>query len=148
VDREPWWEPAHLAWFAAERRGAGRAWVERVSRARWLEGRDICDPATVRELADDLGLDPDEMAGAVDDPQVRGQGVRALLDIQRDGVFGVPYFVHGSEPFWGLDRFAEFAASFPDTAPAPPGPSVPADEELAAVGAGRTTDMSHAGGCG
>ncbi|MFJ6794766.1 2-hydroxychromene-2-carboxylate isomerase [Streptomyces sp. NPDC091268] len=164
VDKDPWWEPAHLAWFVAERHGKGVEWVERVSRARWQEGRDICSPATVRDLAEEIGLDPEEAAGAVTDPEVRAQGVKALQDVQRDGVFGVPYFVNGSEPYWGLDRLADFAASFPqEAAQAPadlPGPTTPAapaapaaparafeERELALVG-GRTTDMSHAGGCG
>ncbi|MFI8104313.1 2-hydroxychromene-2-carboxylate isomerase [Streptomyces sp. NPDC086023] len=151
VDRDPWWEPAHLGWFAAERQGLGRAWVDRVSRARWLEGADICDPGVVRGLAAELGLDADEVAGAVDDPGIREQGVKALLDVQRDGVFGVPYFVNGTEPYWGIDRLAAFAASFPEPPPAVPGREPerqPAAPEPALAGAGRTTDMSHAGGCG
>jgi hypothetical protein len=75
---------------------------------------------------------------------VREQGVRALLDVHRDGVFGVPYFINGSEPYWGLDRVTDFAASFaPATVPA-----AAAAEPPAVPAAGRTTDMSHAGGCG
>ncbi|MFD0265986.1 2-hydroxychromene-2-carboxylate isomerase [Streptomyces sp. NPDC127106] len=162
TDRSPWWEPAHLTWFLAADAGLGRQWVARAGRARWLEGRDICDPATVAELAAEIGLDAGVAAAAADRPGLRERGVRALLDVHRDGVFGVPYFIHGSEPYWGLDRVAEFAASFADgglpTAPAGqsagqpaesgPAESGPAESGLAVVGAGRTTDMSHAGGCG
>lgn len=141
VDADPWWEPAHLTWFVAERQGLGKAWVERAGRARWLEGRNICDPATVRELAVETGLDGDEVAAATDDPEVRALGAKALVNVARDGVFGVPYFINGSEPFWGLDRVADFVASFPDE------PSAPTDAELALV-AGPASDLSHAGGCG
>ncbi|MGX9919511.1 DsbA family protein [Streptomyces sp. NPDC002248] len=143
VDAGPWWEPAHLAWFLARDAGLGRAWIERASEARWLEGRDICDPAVVRELAAEVGLDAEAVAGVPEDPELRERGVKALLDVVRDGVFGVPYFVNGSQPFWGLDRVEEFAASFgPAAAPAPPAPaSVPAAEP-------RSFDLSHAGGCG
>ncbi|MCZ0987162.1 DsbA family protein [Streptomyces diastatochromogenes] len=84
VDAEPWWEPAHLTWFVAERHGLGQAWVERAGRARWLEGRDLCDPATVAELAAELGFE----AADTDDPELRAQGAKALLDVVRDGVFG------------------------------------------------------------
>ncbi|MFJ3877346.1 2-hydroxychromene-2-carboxylate isomerase [Streptomyces sp. NPDC090077] len=146
TDRSPWWEPAHLTWFLAADAGLGREWVARAGRARWLEGRDICDPATVVELAAETGLDADAVAAATEDAALRARGAAALLDVHRDGVFGVPYFVHGSEPYWGLDRVREFAASFADEAPAPA--ARPEEKELAAVGAGRTTDMSHAGGCG
>ncbi|MFJ5733402.1 2-hydroxychromene-2-carboxylate isomerase [Streptomyces paradoxus] len=148
VDADPWWEPAHLTWFLAERRGLGQAWVERAGRARWLEGRDLCDPATVRDLAVSIGLDAEEAGAATDDPEIRAQGVKALVDVARDGVFGVPYFIHGSEPFWGLDRVADFAASFPGHAPAPAAENPqPAEPGIALVG-GPASDLSHAGGCG
>ncbi|MDK0524964.1 DsbA family protein [Streptomyces sp. ML-6] len=146
VDRKPWWEPAHLTWFLAQREGLGRAWAARAGRARWLEGRDICDPDVVRELAEEIGLDGEEVAQAPHHPLVREQGVQALLDVHRDGVFGVPYFINGSEPYWGLDRVTDFAASL--TTPAPTGTGTGAEGEPPATAAGRTTDMSHAGGCG
>jgi 2-hydroxychromene-2-carboxylate isomerase len=142
VDRDPWWEPSHLTWFIAEREGLGREWVDRAGRARWLEGRDICDPAVVRELAEEIGLDGVEVAQAADHPLLREQGVKALRDVHRDGVFGVPYFINGSEPYWGLDRVAAFAASVPQAVP------VATEAELRSVAAGRTSDLSHAGGCG
>ncbi|UQX03484.1 DsbA family protein [Streptomyces sp. RerS4] len=146
ADRAPWWEPAHLTWFLAVDAGLGREWVARAGRARWLEGRDICDPDTVLELAVEIGLDADAVKGATDNAELRERATAALLNVQRDGVFGVPYFINGSEPYWGLDRVAEFAASFRDAEPVES--AAPAEAELAVVGAGRTTDMSHAGGCG
>lgn len=147
TDRSPWWEPAHLTWFLAVDAGLGREWVARAGRARWLEGRDICDPATVVELAAGIGLDADAVAAAGDSPELRERAAAALMDLHRDGVFGVPYFINGSEPYWGLDRVPAFVASFGDAAAAVPA-AAPAEKELAVVGAGRTTDMSHAGGCG
>ncbi|QIQ04380.1 2-hydroxychromene-2-carboxylate isomerase [Streptomyces liangshanensis] len=143
LDRDVWWEPAHLAWFVAERAGLGRVWVERAQRARWLEGRDICDPAVVRELAEEIGLDGEEVAGATDDTLIREQAAQALVDVVRDGVFGVPYFINGSEPYWGLDRVSAFVASLP-AAPEP----VAREPEPAALVPGRATDIGHAGGCG
>ncbi len=140
VDDSPWWEVPHLAWFVAERHGLGRAWIERLSRARWQEGRDICDPATVGELAEELGIDAEAARGAVDDPDVRERGVRALLDIEDDGVFGVPFFTRGRDAYWGLDRLPAFLAALP--VPAPDGAA-----ELVAAGLG-AVDAGHAGGCG
>ncbi|WP_419995131.1 2-hydroxychromene-2-carboxylate isomerase [Streptomyces boninensis] len=142
VDREPWWEPAHLTWFLAERAGLGVEWVDRAGQARWIEGRDICDPDVVAELAAEVGLDVDEVRAAPDDPGVRAEATRALLDIHRDGVFGVPYFVSGRKPFWGLDRVPAFAAELAG------GKSPVAAEPKAAVFAGATSDLAHAGGCG
>ncbi|AVT36087.1 2-hydroxychromene-2-carboxylate isomerase [Plantactinospora sp. BB1] len=158
VDREPVWEIPHLGYLVAARHGAGPAYLERAYRARWEEGRNICDRSTVAEIAAELGLDPAEVSGAADDPEVRRQGVGALLDIYRDGVFGVPFFVHGFDRFWGVDRLAAFAASVAaKRRPAKPRPAeppqVPGNGEGAApepvlVGTPGRTDEGHAGGCG
>ncbi|HEX5741026.1 MAG TPA: DsbA family protein, partial [Pilimelia sp.] len=43
VDRDPVWEVPHLAYLVAQREGEGREFIRRVYRARWEEGRDICD---------------------------------------------------------------------------------------------------------
>ncbi|MEU5993614.1 DsbA family protein [Spirillospora sp. NPDC047418] len=150
VDREPWWEVPHLAHLVARRRGRGAEFVAAAYRARWEEGRDICDPATVARIGDGLGLDPAELTGAVDDPDVRAEGARALLEIYEDGVFGVPFFVNGFEKFWGVDRLAAFAASVAASAAAPvAGPvAAPIAAPCAASVRPAAFDDGHAGGCG
>lgn len=144
IDRAPRWEVAHVAFLRARSYGAGRAFVDAVYRARWEEGRNISDPATVGEIAGSLGLDPAEHATAVDDPTLRGETLDALLALDRDGVFGVPFFVAGRERFWGLDRLPAFVAEVRGSVPplAPPAP----DELAAAITPGG--DAGHAGGCG
>ena len=143
VDRQPCWEVAHLAYLVARRTGHGPAFVARVYQARWQEGRDISDPATIAAIAGELGLPPAELAGAADHPLVRAEGLQALLAIDRDGVFGVPFFVLGFEKFWGVDRLALFAAAVREQASGSAGgPQEPAPEAEPAA------DLGHAGGCG
>ncbi|WP_329391697.1 2-hydroxychromene-2-carboxylate isomerase (plasmid) [Streptomyces sp. NBC_01351] len=145
VDREPVWEVPHLAYLVAARQGRGHAFIDAVYRARFGRGQNICDPATIEDIAFEIGLDPRELAGASEDPEVRAEGIRALLDVCRDGVFGVPFFVHGFSRFWGIDRLDEFIAHLRDQQV--PAASVP--EPLAAIGLGdRATEDAHAGGCG
>ncbi|MFF7793100.1 DsbA family protein [Streptomyces sp. NPDC007991] len=144
VDRDPHWEVPHLAWFAAARHGVDAAFTDAVFRARWLEGRDICDPAVVADIARDVGADPDEAAGAFDSDTYRAAGVEALLSISRDGVFGVPFFVAGAEKFWGLDRLAPFLAALDGSGTGPAATEAPP----APVGPGEHADPGHAGGCG
>lgn len=133
VDREPCWEVPHLGYLAAGHRGLAGEFMAACYRARWQEGRDICRPSTIAEIAAALGLPPAETAAAADDPALRVEGVEALLAVHRDGVFGVPFLIHGHARFWGIDRVADFVAEVRDTPPA---------------GAVAAFDDGHAGGCG
>ncbi|MGW0330947.1 DsbA family protein [Streptomyces sp. NPDC003011] len=110
VDRAPHWEISHLAYLAAEEQGQGQRFVELAYRARWNEGRDLSERATVAAIARTLGLDP-SLADAVDDPVLRTKGVACLIAAYHDDAFGVPFFVHGREPFWGAERVGAFVAA-------------------------------------
>jgi 2-hydroxychromene-2-carboxylate isomerase len=140
VDRDPWWEVPHLAYLVARRHGCGPRFIARAYRARWEEGRDICDARTVAELAGDLGLDAAELTGAVTDPAIREEGVRALLRIYHDGVFGVPFFVNRFDKYWGVDRLPAFARAVRDGARRA--------SPVAATVSAASVDDGHAGGCG
>lgn len=133
VDKDPCWEVSHLAYLVAEAEGRGRDYIDLVYRARWEQGRDICDRATIAAIATELDLDPDRLAGACDDAAVRERGLAALLTSDRDGVFGVPFFIDGYDRYWGVDRLPGFVASV----------RARYDQTLAPA-----ADAGHAGGCG
>src|SRR5262245_8957546 len=141
VDRAPRWEVSHLPYFVAARHGRAWEFVDAVFRARWLSGADISDPATIRVVAGEVGLDADQVVGAVDDPAVRAQAVDALLAIERDGVFGVPFFAAGYDKYWGLDRLDAFVARLAAPASAA---ARPAPEPFG----GPAGELDHPGGCG
>ncbi|GAA3452201.1 2-hydroxychromene-2-carboxylate isomerase [Dactylosporangium matsuzakiense] len=145
IDRAPVWEVPHLAYLVALRHGCGPGYIAAAYRARWEQGRDICDRETVADIARELGFDPGAAAGAGDDPELRLQGAAILEQICTDGVFGVPFFVHARSRFWGLDRLDEFAAHLRERAA--PAPAMPVSVG-AAVGLGVGSDDGHAGGCG
>ncbi|WP_062214279.1 2-hydroxychromene-2-carboxylate isomerase [Streptomyces sp. NBRC 109706] len=147
VDTEPNWEVSHLAWLVAEDAGRGRDYIAAVYRARFERGEDISQRATIAAVADELGLDADALANASDDPELRERGLAALRNVDRDGVFGVPFFIQRFDKFWGLDRLPGFVAAVrakaASTAPTPrPAEEVP---PAVLVPAG---DQGHAGGCG
>jgi 2-hydroxychromene-2-carboxylate isomerase len=158
VDRDPVWEIPHLAYFAAADEGLGAVFIRRAYELRWEEGRNICDRAVMADLAVELGLPAKRLAEAADDEALRRRGLDALVDIDRDGVFGVPFFIHGREKFWGVDRFDAFIRSVtgePAAAYQAPAALIRADPVragrdgdagLAALGTGG--DQGHAGGCG
>jgi 2-hydroxychromene-2-carboxylate isomerase len=144
VDREPVWEIPHLGYLVARREGRGPEYIAAAYRARWEEGRNICDRTVVADIAASLGLAADQVAAASDDPSLRQEGAAILLEICRDGVFGVPFFVHGFSRYWGLDRLAEFAQLL--RADAPPATVLP--EPVPAGALAQSSDHGHAGGCG
>ncbi|WP_307821846.1 2-hydroxychromene-2-carboxylate isomerase [Streptomyces coffeae] len=152
VDMDPVWEVPHLPYFLAVDADLGPAYIERVYRARWEEGRNICDRSTVAEIAEELGLPAGPLADAADDAELRGgRGLAALLALSEDGAFGVPFFTLGYDKYWGVDRLSVFAdavrsrgASGTGSGP-PPGEVPPSGADFAAV---RSGDQGHAGGCG
>lgn len=146
VDHDPVWEVPHLAYLAAADEGCGPQFIERAYTARWAEGRDICAPAAIAEIAAELGLPPGRLAGAAEDDEMRNRGAAALLAIEADGAFGVPFFIHGFRKFWGVDRLNAFVSSVRDGAAAPgSGAAEPPGGEIPLRPGG---DQGHAGGCG
>jgi 2-hydroxychromene-2-carboxylate isomerase len=146
VDLEPWWEVPHLAWLYARRQGRAREFYRAVTEARWERGENICDPGLVKELAESVGLDGGTAASAASDPDLREEGLRALVDLYDDDAFGVPYFRVGRHRFWGLDRLHGFIAEMGGTAPDEPVADLPAAGPPTAAGVPADTDT--AGGCG
>ncbi|MFJ8788291.1 2-hydroxychromene-2-carboxylate isomerase [Streptomyces sp. NPDC102462] len=146
VDREPVWEVPHLGYLAAARHGMGPEYLALAARARWELGQDICDRSVIGGFGARLGLDAQELASASDDPELRAEGVRILLEIQRDGVFGVPFFVDHYDKYWGVDRLRAFVAALTGRSPGLTQPQ--GGPEAALIEPERSVDDGHAGGCG
>lgn len=144
VDTAADWDVSHLAYLLAEDQGRGRDFIDAVYRARWEQGRDISDRATIASIGEELGLDPAALAGAADDPEIRRRGVEALRAVERDGVFGVPFFIHRHDRFWGTDRLPGFVASLRAPVAALAGSRTPTAGFRPEPGG----DTGHAGGCG
>jgi 2-hydroxychromene-2-carboxylate isomerase len=151
VDRSPCWEVPHLGYLVAARYGRGHEFIQCVYHARWQDGRDICDRNTVADVAQDLGLDPNELANAADDPDARVEGVQMLLASHRDGVFGVPFFVNRFDKYWGIDRLEAFVTSLresPDASWSRANPNRGPEFAVQALAWAAFGDGGHAGGCG
>jgi predicted DsbA family dithiol-disulfide isomerase len=72
-----------------------RAFDEAIFAALWQEGRDIGDPDVLADLAEDAGVDPDEVRDAIDDDSRHEQLREQFEDAREFGVTGVPTFVYG-----------------------------------------------------
>jgi 2-hydroxychromene-2-carboxylate isomerase len=111
VDPAPRWEVSHLAYLAAERLGAGPEFIAETYRRRWEIGDDISAPKTMAWVGREIGVDPEALMGAHEDPVIREKGIEALNSLHRDGVFGVPFFIVGFDKYWGVDRLSDFVGS-------------------------------------
>jgi 2-hydroxychromene-2-carboxylate isomerase len=108
IDDQPWWELPNAVYLAAAAQGRGLAFVEATFKARWQDGVNIHDPDALAAICEGIGLDPALARTAPDQAEVREQAVATALRWQKDGLFGVPFFVVGFQKFWGVDRVDAF----------------------------------------
>ena len=102
---------AARAMVVADREGALKPFALTLMRLAFKEGRDLGDPPTVGEAARRAGLDPEELAAAVQTPAVK-DALRAINDEAAAlGIIGVPTVVVGEELFWGDDRLDDAVAA-------------------------------------
>ena len=149
VDVDPWWELPHLGWLKARRLGRASEFYDAIVEARWQRGENICEPAVVAAAAVSAGLDAGAITGAVDDDEIRAEGVACLAAAYADDIFGVPYFRIGRDRYWGLDRIDAFVQAVHGeraSRAADGDPLIGVPERLRDAIGGYDTDS--AGGCG
>ncbi len=71
-----------------------RAFDEAVFEALWVGARDIGDREVLRELAENVGLDPGVVDEALEDEALRERLNEQFSAAQRHGVTGVPTFAY------------------------------------------------------
>ena len=73
-------------------------------KARWSESRDLGDPKTIGEMAEEVGIDPQTAMSAMDDPATHQELLAIRSQFAQDELVGVPFFVYEGQRFWGQDR--------------------------------------------
>lgn len=90
-----------------------RAFDDALFEALWIDGRDIGDRDVLAALAEDVGLDGDEIRTAVTDGELRDQLREQFAAAQQRGITGVPTFAYdqhaarGAVPPEQLERLVE-----------------------------------------
>lgn len=100
--------PASYALIAAQKAGGGDlgALVHAVTKACWVDQRNIAEDDVIREALESAGFDGD----LVNSGMLSGaeEYARNLEDAIVVGAFGAPfYIVDGVEHFWGQDRIED-----------------------------------------
>lgn len=96
--------PSSYAILAAAKAGGGdlSGLVHGISRALWAEERDIADAEVIADLLAAHGFDPKVAdRGMLSAAEAYGANLEEAV---ARGVFGVPFYVTGTEMFWGQDR--------------------------------------------
>jgi 2-hydroxychromene-2-carboxylate isomerase len=79
-------------------------YVDAVSRAIWVDGKNMNDPAVVAGVLRDAGFDPQELLALAADPEVKERLKALTQEAVERGVFGAPTFFVGGQMYWGQDR--------------------------------------------
>ena len=96
--------PSSYAVLAAAKAGGGDlpGLVHGITRALWAEERDIADAEVIADLLTAHGFDPKVAdRGMLSAAEAYGANLEEAV---ARGVFGVPFYVTGTEMFWGQDR--------------------------------------------
>ena len=94
---------SHIGMLYAKQRGDFRPYHHAVYERFWKRELAIEDPAVIRQVLDEVGIDIQEFPAYLE-----GEGREELRRIQTDaekaGVFGVPSYLVNGELFWGAER--------------------------------------------
>lgn len=84
---------AHRLLQLSKLHGRADAVEENLFKAYFTEGRDIADPGTLAEIGVRAGLDGEEVRRALAGDEFTAEVKQDILEAQRIGVTGVPFFV-------------------------------------------------------
>jgi predicted DsbA family dithiol-disulfide isomerase len=106
--------PALVLEKYAQSQGKGAAFHVAVMRAYWEQARDIGDPATLREIAEQVGLNTKDFEQILHSEAFDGQVTADIEQAYEYGMTGVPalvfadrYLVMGAQPYQVLKQVIE-----------------------------------------
>ena len=73
-------------------------------KAMWIEERDIANPATIRAIIEESGLDAPALVDLSRTRDIESIYEANTHDAVESGVFGVPTWILNGEVFWGQDK--------------------------------------------
>lgn len=91
--------------YAAAEQGLLAPYMNAGFAAYWTALRDVSDPAVLREIAAEAGLEPDPWLARIEAPEIKSALREATAELVARGGFGSPaMFVNGSDMYFGQDR--------------------------------------------
>lgn len=90
--------------IAAMRLGCFEAYADAVYDAVWVGEKDMGDPEVVAATLTAAGLDAGALLALSQEPEVKGELVKATEEAVARGVFGAPTLFMDGEMYFGQDR--------------------------------------------
>ncbi len=94
-------------WLHGQDCALARRFAHAVYRALFVDDRDISAPDTVLEIAAGLGVDRQQLATALQAPEVKARLKDEVDAALATGVFGSPHVIIDGEAFFGADRLPQ-----------------------------------------
>ena len=94
-------------WLHGQDCGLARRFAHAVYRAFFVDDLDISSPDTVLDIAAGLGVDRQQLATALQAPEVKARLKDEVDAALAAGVFGSPHVVIDGEAFFGADRLPQ-----------------------------------------
>jgi predicted DsbA family dithiol-disulfide isomerase len=109
-DRSHWYdsEPAHEASEWASEQGAGEKFRHAIYDAYFVKNINIGSPDVLAKIANDLGLDGDDLREALKEERYRERVTEQFQEAHQVGVTGVPTFVAGGYAVVGAQPYEMF----------------------------------------
>ncbi|MFL5289173.1 MAG: 2-hydroxychromene-2-carboxylate isomerase [Rhodopila sp.] len=97
---------------AAPHEGCFERYVEVVYKAMWEQGQKMDDPAVIRAVLTEGGLDAAKLMERAQSPEVKQELVNNTNASVARGTFGSPTFFVGNEMFFGKDQLRDVEEAF------------------------------------
>lgn len=94
-------------WLHGQDCGVARTFAHRIFRALFADNMDVSAPATVLDLATELGIDREALAAGIASDAMKARLKTEIETAQAKGVFGSPTVIVDGELFFGADRLPQ-----------------------------------------
>ena len=94
-------------WLHGQDCALARRFAHAVYRAFFVDDLDISSPDTVLDIATRLGIDREQLAAALQAPEVKARLKEECEQALAAGVFGSPHLIVDGEHFFGADRLPQ-----------------------------------------
>lgn len=94
-------------WLHAQDCALARQFALAVYRAFFVDDQDISSPETVLEIGAQLGVDRNNLATALQSPEMKARLKEEVDHALKIGVFGSPHVIIDGEAFFGADRLPQ-----------------------------------------